>query len=774
MTAPKKFIYWFKEIDKGDIGLVGGKGANLGEMTKMELPVPPGFIVSASAYFYFIKENNLEDKIKNYLKFVDSDDPHTYQIASEKIKSLMKKSIMPKDLSLEIMKAYLKIGSKLKDPLVAIRSSATAEDLPEASFAGQQETFLNVKGEVNVVNRVKDCFASLFEPRAIFYREQHGFNNLKVGLAAIVQRMVQSEASGVMFTIDPVTNQKNRILIEAIHGLGELIVQGAVTPDRFLVDKNSLKILEKEIGEQKVQLIYAKGASASGGKVDNKLTKVPKKKQKIQKISLNHIRELAKLGKKIHQHYYFPHDIEWAVEKGKIYLLQTRPVTTTKGQEGKKLKEQEVEPKGEPILKGQSASPGIGTGKVQIIKSAKEIRKIERGDVLVTRMTTPDFVPAMKKVVAIVTDSGGQTSHAAIVSRELGIPCVVGTKEGTKKLKNNLFITVNGSTGEIFKAQKRTSVNLEWQLPREEKQALAPETKGSFLKTATRIMVNLAEPELAETIAQKNVDGVGLLRAEFMMSQIGVHPKKMIKDKKTKKFIEELSDGIARIAKAFSPRPVIYRASDFKTNEYRNLRGGKSYEPEEENPFLGYRGAFRYLSDPKVFELELEAIKKVRKTLDNLWLMIPFIHRVWELKEVKKIVASEKLSRSSSFKLWMMVEVPSNVILLEDFIKVGIDGVSIGSNDLTMLLLGVDRDNSELANVFDERDPAVLWALERVIKIASKNKIDCSICGQAPSQYPDLVEKLVEWGISSISVNPDVIESTREIVYHAEERILKK
>ncbi len=765
MTAQKKFIYWFKEIDKDDIGLVGGKGANLGEMTKMGLPVPSGFIVSASAYFYFIKENNLEDRIKGYLKYVDSDDPHTYQIASEKVKSLLIKSSMPKDLSLEIMKAYLKIGSELKDPLVAIRSSATAEDLPEASFAGQQETFLNIKGEVNVVNKVKGCFASLFEPRAIFYREQHGFDHFKVGLAAIVQRMVQSDTSGVMFTIDPVTNQKNRILIEAIHGLGELIVQGAVTPDRYLVDKDSLKVLEKEIVEQKVQLIKVGSL--------NKRTKVPKKKQKIQKISLNQIRELAKLGKKIHQHYYFPHDIEWAVEKGKVYILQTRPVTTIK-EEGKRVKKQEVEPEGEPILKGQSASPGIGTGKVKIIKSAREIKKVEKGDVLVTEMTTPDFVPAMKKVTAIVTDRGGQTSHAAIVSRELGIPCVVGTKEGTKKLKNNLFVTVNGSTGEIFKAQKRTSVSLEWQSPGEEKQTLTTKTKKGLLKTATRVMVNLAEPELAETIAQKNVDGVGLLRAEFMMSQIGVHPKKMIKDKKKKKFVDELSDGIGKMAQAFSPRPVIYRASDFKTNEYRNLTGGKDYEPEEENPFLGYRGAFRYLSDPQVFELELEAIKKVRKNLTNLWLMIPFVHRVWELKEVKKIIASEKLSRSSSFKLWMMVEVPSNVILLEDFIKVGIDGVSIGSNDLTMLLLGVDRDNSELAQVFDERDPAVLWALERVIKTASKNKIDCSICGQAPSQYPDLVEKLVEWGITSISVNPDVIESTREIIYHAEERVLKK
>jgi len=389
-------------------------------------------------------------------------------------------------------------------------------------------------------------------------------------------------------------------------------------------------------------------------------------------------------------------------------------------------------------------------------------------------MTTPDFVTAMKKVVAIITDSGGQTSHAAIVSRELGIPCVVGTKEASKVLKNNLFVTVNGSTGEIFKPLKGKQVELVWEEDGLEKPK-GETIKKIALKTATKLMVNLAEPDIAESVAQKNVDGVGLLRAEFIMSQIGVHPKKMIKDKKKREFINRLSVGIEKIAQAFSPRPVIYRGSDFKTNEYRNLTGGKAYEPEEENPFLGYRGAYRYLSDPRVFELEIEAIKKVRKSgFKNLWLMIPFVHQVWELKEVKKILASKKLPRSPSFKLWMMVEVPSNVILLDQFIDIGIDGVSIGSNDLTMLLLGVDRDNSELANVFNERDPAVLWALERVIKTANKMKITSSICGQAPSFYPDLVEKLVEWGITSISVNPDVIDSSREIIYHAEKRVIKR
>jgi len=767
MIDKNKFIYWFDEIGKEDVGLVGGKGANLGEMTKIKLPVPPGFFISAKAYFYFLEKNNLNDRIKKILSYLLPDDPQTYQVASVKIKKLFEASRIPRELSLEIMKSYLKIGSRIGHPLVAIRSSATAEDLPEASFAGQQETFLNIKGEVNVVNKVKECFASLFEPRAIFYRDQNKFNHFKVGLAVVVQKMIQSEISGVMFTIDPVTNQKNRILIEAIYGLGEYIVQGTVTPDRYLVDKGSLKILEKEIAEQKVQLIKV-GSS-------NKETRVPKKKQKLQKISLNQIKELAILGKRIHTHYYFPHDIEWAIEKGKIYILQTRPVTTLQKTEDRMQKaEKESSVVKEPILKGQPASPGMGTGLVKIIFSAKEINKVKKGDVLVTRMTTPDFVPVMKRVNAIVTDEGGQTSHAAIVSRELGIPCVVGTKEATKKLNNKLFITVNGSTGEIFRAKRKESLKIEWQETIQDK-AVKETPLQTPLQTATKIMVNLAEPELADTISQKNVDGVGLLRAEFMMSQIGIHPKKLIKDKKEKTYIKNLKAGIEKIAKAFNPRPVIYRASDFKTNEYRHLIGGNEFEPEEENPFIGYRGAYRYLSEPKVFEMELEAIKQVRESgLKNLWLMIPFVHQVWELREVKKIMAAKKIMRSPSFQLWMMVEIPSNVILLEDFIQQGIDGVSIGSNDLTMLLLGVDRDNSELAKIFSERDPAVLWAIEKTIKTCQKNKISCSICGQAPSQYPDLVEKLIDWGITSISVNPDVIERTREIVYDAERKKLAK
>jgi len=774
MTAQKdqKNILWFKEIDKEDIALVGGKGANLGEMASFDIPVPEGFVVTAKAYFDFLKENKLEFKIKDILEKINPQDPQSFSEVSQKIKKLILGGKISSQLAKEIIDSYLKLGGLLKNALVAIRSSATAEDLPTASFAGQQASFLNIKGEANVMEKVKECWASLFEPRAIFYRQEKGFDHLKVGLAVVVQKMVPAQISGVMFTCDPVTNQKNRIVIEAVWGLGEYIVQGKVTPDLYVLDKNSLEILEKQVAKQTIQLIKVGSL--------NKQSIVPKKLQNKRKLTDKQILELAKIGKKIHQHYFFPQDIEWTFYKGKFWIVQTRPVTTI--EKGKGKKEKVIKRK--PILVGQGASPGLATGPVKIIFSAKEIGKINNGDVLVAPMTNPDFVPAMKKVVAIVTDRGGQTSHAAIVSRELGVPCVVGTEKATKVLKNGQIVTVNGTKGEVYEGgiinkipnsnpPAGGQISNKFQIPNSKFTEIVTPSPA-MIKTATKVYVNLGEPELAKEIAQRNVDGVGLLRAEFMLAQIGVHPKKIIKDRKQKLFVDKLSSNISIFCENFYPRPVVYRATDFKTNEYRNLVGGKAFEPEEENPLLGFRGAFRYITNPEVFELELQAIKQVRKKYNNLWLMIPFCRTPQELQEVKKIVVGAGLIRSPSFKLWLMVEIPSNVLLLEEFVKVGIDGVSIGSNDLTMLILGVDRDNADLANVFNEMNPAVLWALEKTIKTCQKLKITSSICGQAPSSYPALLDKLVDWGITSISVNPDTIESTRLAIYEAERRKVKK
>ncbi|MBI5465296.1 phosphoenolpyruvate synthase, partial [Candidatus Gottesmanbacteria bacterium] len=749
---------------------------NLGEMVKIGIPVPQAFIVTAFAYFYFLVKNNLRPKIKNYLSTLNLSDPDSLDQVSSNIKKAITTAEIPKEVSNLIIKNYSKLGSLLKPALVAVRSSATAEDLPTASFAGQQETFLNITGEAAVVDKVRQCWASLFTPRAIFYREEQKFDHFKVGIAVPVQKMIQAETSGVTFTIDPVTHEKKKIVIEAIYGLGELIVQGQVIPDRYEVDKDKLQILKKEIASQDKKLIK-KGLETKG-------VAIPYTLRDKQKLTDGQIIKIAEFGKKIENHYFFPQDIEWAIEKGKIYIVQTRPVTTIKEQKlvdtvGVKL----PHPRGvqrvqRPVLTGIAASPGIATGPVKLIHSAKEINRVASGDILVTEMTNPDFVPAMRKAVAIVTDKGGRTAHAAIVSRELGIPCIVGTKTATKLLKTGQVVTVNGGTGEIFRGgivQSSPSRSPFGHLEGVTK-LLLPGEGIREIKTATKVYVNLAEPERAREIAKLPVDGIGLLRAEFMIAQIGVHPKKIIHDRKQNLFVQQLSSNLAVFCEAFSPRPVVYRTTDFKTNEYRNLTGGKDFEPEEENPLLGYRGAYRYLADPGVFELELEALKIVRNKMGfkNLWTMIPFVRTPKELLEVKKIIASQGLVRSPSFKIWLMVELPANVILLDKFIEVGIDGVSIGSNDLTMLILGVDRDNTEVAQAYNEQDPAVLCALEKTIKTCQKMGITSSICGQAPSDYPDLVEKLVKWGITSVSVNPDAIERTREIIYETEKRLCLK
>ena len=752
----------FKQVGKTDIGLVGGKGANLGEMVRAGFPVPPGFIVTSAAYFQVLQINNLKPKIKSFLDDLDIHDIHSLNQVSQQIKSLISRAKIPDQLALDIIKRYLKLGSGHNQTLVAVRSSATAEDLPDASFAGQQETFLNVQGEANLIQNIRACWASLFEPRAIFYRQEKHFDHFKVGIAVPVQQMIQSRISGIMFTVNPVTNNKNQLVIEAIWGLGEKIVQGAYTPDHYLIQKLSWKILQKQTNPQTKQLTLSQDK--------NRELKLPKNKQRQTKLTDEQIIYLAKLGHQIQQHYFFPQDIEWALAHKHFYLVQSRPITTLN------LQETKIAPvstnKLTLLLKGEPASPGIVAGYTRILKSAKEINQLLPGEILVTDMTTPDFVPAMKKAAAIVTNKGGQTSHAAIVSREMGIPCIVGTATATKVLKTRTVVTVNGQTGEVFLGgaiakPKKISLEKITKIPAKD---LKPDTQT----TATKLYVNLGEPDLAESIGQKNVDGLGLLRAEFMIAQIGTHPKKLIADHKEAQFIAGLTAGLAKFAKAFYPRPVVYRATDFKTNEYSNLIGGKAYEPQEPNPMLGYRGAFRYLTDEKVFALELYALKNVREKLGykNLWLMIPFVRTVKELQSVKKIVSSYGLVRSASFKLWMMVEIPANVLLLEEFIKVGIDGVSIGSNDLTMLTLGVDRDNSEVASAYDELNPAVLSLIETTVKTCRKNKITCSICGQAPSLYPDLTEKLVRWGITSVSVTPDMIDQTRNIIYQAEKRLI--
>jgi pyruvate,water dikinase len=749
-------VVFFKDLDKHSTPLVGGKGANLGEMTKAGFPVPNGFAVTINAYDSFLLENDIAKKIYDILAVTDVNDPAQLDSASRRIQRMVMEAKIPDDVAKYVISAYKKLSGVFKKSYVAVRSSATAEDSGATSFAGQQASFLDIKGEANLLMKVKECWASLFTARSIYYRVQNKIKHESVKISVIVMKMVKSEVSGVMFSIDLAKNDKDRIIIESVWGLGEMIVQGAVIPDKYVVQKGTFAILSKEVSDQSIQLLRVNGEA--------KEAEVPTRIRVKQKITDEQIIQLAKYSARLQEHYYFPQDSEWALEKGKLYIVQTRPITTISAVT--KARAHQNDPNfiisESPILSGAAASPGMGTGTVKILKSPKEIDKIQKGDVLVAPMTSPDYVPAMKKASAIVTDEGGETSHAAIVSRELGIPCIVGTKEATKVLHDGMIVSVDGTAGQVFMGSKvvKEEVNK------------ASETHHRYhVKTATKVYVNLAEPERAKEVAKMNVDGVGLLRAEFMIANIGIHPREAIKKKEQQKFIDKLAHDLETFAREFYPRPVTYRATDFKTNEYRSLPGGKVWEPVEPNPMLGFRGAYRYISNPEVFSLELQAIRKVRQKYNNLHLMIPFCRSPEELAKVRRLVASEGLFESTSFKFLMMCEIPVNVIQIEDFIKVGIDGISIGSNDLTMLILGTDRDNADVATEYNERSPAVLWSLRRVVRKCQKMGVTCSICGQAASSYEDLVQKLVKWGITSVSINPDTVDRTREIVKKAEQEI---
>lgn len=770
--ANKKSIVWFEEVGKNDVGSVGGKGANLGEMVNASLPIPYGFIITAQAYFEFVEKAGIKNQILNILSKLNYENSHELAQASKHIGEIIMSSSLPPNLVKEIVRFYdnleikenkyykndssflktslSKIKSLYKTPLVAVRSSATAEDLPTASFAGQQDTYLNVKGEAYLLKKVKECYASLFTQRAIYYRHEQKFDHGKVGLAVVVQRMIESEKSGIAFSIDPVTNNKNKIVIEAIFGLGEYIVQGRVTPDHYEVDKKSLVITKREIGKQDVKFVKSN--------ISNKEIKLGKAGSVI-KLTDQEIIKVALLVRDIENHYYFPQDIEWAIKNNRVYIIQARPITTTKNNVSSASGDDLP-----LILSGAPASPGIGVGVVKIIMSPKEIDKIKPGDILVAPQTNPDYVPAMKKATAIVTEKGGRTSHAAIVSRELGIPAVVGAEGATKILKEGMVISVNGLTGDIYKGRsiKKSVIR-------------NPKSEIKKLHTATKIYTNLAQPSEAEKVSRMHVDGIGLLRAEFVIAEIGVHPKQFIKEKKQAIFINQLTKELTKFVAPFSPRPVVYRATDFKTNEYRDLTGGREFEPHEENPLLGFRGAYRYISNPEVFEMELKAIKNIwEKGYRNLHLMIPFVRVPWELIKIKQIVEKSGLLAYPEFKLWIMVEVPSCALNLEEFIKIGIDGVSIGTNDLTMMLLGVDRDSEDVAPVYDERTPVVLNVLEYIVKTCQKFGITSSMCGQAPSDYPEIAEKMVKAGITSLSVTPDVIDRTRKVVFDVENKIYKE
>jgi pyruvate,water dikinase len=782
-SAP--IIIWIENLRAGDTALAGGKGANLGELVSIGIPVPPGFVVTTHAYRRFIKETGLEDEIRRLLERVNLDDPLELERVSEKIRNLIKSKPMPKDIEEAIRNAYRELGKRvgIEEPFVAVRSSASAEDLPEASFAGQQDTYLNVRGEDNVVDKVRSCWASLFTARAIAYRAEHGIDHMSVAMAVVVQKMVNSRSAGVMFTLHPVTGDRNVVVIESSWGLGEAVVGGKVTPDEFVVDKKTLKIIDRKISRKEIMIVY------DPERGENVVVKVPEDMATKPSLSDDEVIRLAKYGIAIENHYKHPMDIEWAIDKdieppNNIFIVQARyeTVWSRKAGAGEEKPAEEAKPPeaARVLVRGLPASPGVATGVARVILDPRspEAEKFQKGDVLVTRMTDPDWVPLMKKAAAIVTDEGGMTSHAAIVSRELGIPAVVGTGNATKVIKTGMLVTVDGSRGVVYEGRVEIGGK-----KKEEAAAVAAAISPELLRdlypvTGTKIYMNLGEPDAIDRYVHLPFDGIGLMRIEFILSDwIGYHPLYLIETGKEDFFVSRLAEGVAKVASAIYPRPVVVRFSDFKTNEYKGLKGGEKYEPDERNPMLGWRGVSRYIHPKyeKAFRLEVRAIKKVREEmgLKNVWTMLPFVRTTWEVERVLQIMAEEGLERNRDFKVWIMAEVPSVVFLADEFAKL-VDGFSIGSNDLTQLVLGVDRDSQLLAGMgyFDERDPAVLRAIKMLIDAAHRHGRTVSICGQAPSVYPEIVEFLVENGIDSISVNPDAVIRTRRLVASVERKIM--
>lgn len=774
-------VLWFDDLHRSDVDLVGGKSSSLGELTSAtDIPVPYGFATTAHAYRYFMDATGANDKIKELLEniqdYEDSDELHQ---TCSKIRKVVTDAQMPTDLGNTIKEAYDELADKMgeADPFVAIRSSATAEDLPDASFAGQQDSYLNVRGRDDVVQRVKECYASLFTDRATYYRHKQNFPFEKVALSATVQMMVFSEASGIMFSVNVGTGDDSKVIIDSIWGLGEYIVQGTVTPDDFVVDKETMKIVSKDINQKDIELTRLPG----GGVEEHKISE-PKATQ--PSLTDDQVIELAGYAKEIEKHYGCYMDMEFALDQNtnKLWLVQARPETfwsqknnKTNDSAGDENVDNVTDAK--VLVRGLAASPGVASGKVHVIADPKDIDKFKEGEVLVTTMTSPDWVPAMKKAKAIITNNGGMTCHAAIVSREMQIPCIVGTTSRKKAAMDVLHtgdtVTVDAKNGIVYDGNVQSIVA-------PAKEATQPgEIAGNaeyFAPTATQVMMNLGDPELADKYAKLPADGIGLMREEFIWtSYIHEHPLYLIDRGHPEKVVNMLAEGISKVARAMSPRPIVLRFSDFKSSEYRNLKGGDKYEPHESADLLGWRGASRYY-DPKyidAFKLELEAVKKVRNEfgLKNLNVMIPFIRTVPEAQKVTDIMSAAGLVRNADFKVYMMAEIPSNIILADQFNQF-IDGYSIGSNDLTMLLLGCDRNNDTVADLFDERNLAVKRAITHLIKVAHKDGKTVSICGQTPSEYPDFTEFLVQNGIDYVSVNPDMVKETKHNIAHFEQRII--
>jgi pyruvate,water dikinase len=781
LGAPDAPIRWFADIDLTHEGPVGGKGANLGELTRAGFPVPPGFVVTADAFLRAMDEGGVRRQLMSEAAGVDRDDPDALDAASTRLRELVHASGMPEGLGQAIEDAYEHLGGDGGPVRVAVRSSATGEDSADASFAGMNETFTNVSGNADVLARVVDCWASAYGPRVLAYRGSMA-QVAEPAIAVVVQRMITPEFSGVAFSVDPSTGDRTRLVIEAARGQGEVVVGGLVEPDTYVVDKGAHPVVHARVGRQAFQIV--RGPSGADERVD-----LSPEVGASRVLTDEMVLELAALVERIEAHYGRPQDVEFAIDDtDEIFLVQARPITTlappapggTSAASGAGpgatvrpgADEEHV------LARGLAASPGLATGAVRRLDSPAEGKRLQAGEVLVATMTTPDWVPTIRRAAAIVTDGGGMTCHAAIVARELGVPAVVGTRTATTSLRDGELVTIDGSRGVVLAASEDQLPGPPFsaQIPAaaaaakaaHDRPAAEPEPLG------TRIYVNLAFPERAAAAAALPVDGVGLLRAEFILTSAldGVHPKKLIADGGSRQFVDRLAASLLEITEPFAPRPVVYRTTDFRTNEFRALVGGEEFEPEEANPMIGFRGCYRYLQDPEVFALELEALARVREQTPNLQLMIPFVRTLWELEACLELVDRSPLGSLRGLKRWIMAEVPSVIFRLEEYAALGIDGVSIGSNDLTQLMLGVDRDSETCSELFDERDPAVLGAISMIVRTAKACGLTSSLCGQAPSNRPEFAEHLVRLGITSISVNPDAVGRTRAVVAAAERRLL--
>lgn len=751
------YVAGLTELRMADADRAGGKGANLGELVAAQLPVPPGFVVLKSGYEEAVRDGahgaELDDLHDRALAAADSPDGGAaVEELCRRMRELVHDSPIPPAVRDALLTAYHALGA---DMPVAVRSSAIGEDGATASFAGMNISRTNVRGDDRLLEALVDCWASLFTPRVLTYRARRGMHDRPV-MAVIVQAMVTVRTAGVAFTADPASGRRDRIVIDAAHGQGEVVVSGATEPDTYLLDAAGPTLLETRRGRQSFAIV----AGPDGDRrieLDEHRTAEPV-------LTEAEAVEVATLALAVQRHHGRPQDVEFAYDDHTLWLVQARPITTLHD-EAAAAPVAAAAP-GRVLVKGLAAAPGIAAGPVRILLSPSAGHTLRDGEVLVAPMTNPDWLPTISRAAAVVTDSGGMTCHAAIVARELGVPCVVGTRTATHDLAAGSLVTVDGSTGQVRAGRDgRPAVTA---AERAVQPAARPEP------TATRIYVNLALPEVAERVAAQDVDGVGLLRAETLLTQAlgGRHPRDLVARGEGERFVASMADALGRITTAFTGRPVVYRATDLRSNEFRALEGGSRYEPLEHNPMIGFRGCYRYVREPELFRLELAALARVRERNPNLHLMIPFVRTRWELEACLELVDASPLGRQRGLHRWVMAEVPSVVYRLPEYVGMGIDGVSIGSNDLTQLMLGVDRDSEECAELFDESDAAVLDAIDQIVTAARRHGITSSLCGQAPSTRPEFAERLVRMGITSISVTPDAVDRTRRSVAAAERRML--